>query len=384
LTVASVYFSISIVLYQLYELTGGVPWMVPELQSFPPTDKLRKRKPKKKNKTLRVLGSLILFMFFTATVYAGYVYYKVDQSLGAMTIGNEGIDSVKLEEPIAMLLMGMDSREETGSLNTDVMMVGVLHPKTKTVTVVSIPRDTYIRLEGYPRGKANSFYSRGERMKAREERNKETVTTTGPELAKEVFSNYFNIPINHFVTIDFEGFRKVVDAFGGLEIYVDQEMHYIDRADGTNIDLREGQQVLDGKNTLDFVRFRKSNRGGPDSNDIERNERQQQVISQMVDKLKSFNGFLKIGEILEITGDHIRTDLTKSQMKSFLQTFAGTKSEQIRFLSLKGEWRSPYIRVGPEELNEVNDILQNTWNGTLLPVEPDSNDVNSKVGTNSN
>jgi LCP family protein required for cell wall assembly len=360
--------------------------MVPEMQSFPPTDKLRKRKPKKRNKAFRFLGSLILIMFVTAMAYAGYVYYKFDKTLDEMTPpdGKESVDAANLEDSIAVLLMGMDSREETHSLNTDVMMAAVLYPQTKSVTVVSIPRDTYIRLEGYPKGKANSFYSRGEQIKIKEERNKETVTTNGPDFAKEVFSDYLDIPIEHFVTIDFEGFREVVDTLGGLEIYVDQDMRYVDRADGTNIDLKEGLQQLDGERALDFVRFRKSNRGGPDSNDIQRNERQQQVITKVADKLKSFNGFLKIGEILEIAGTHIRTDLTKSQMKSFFRTFAGTDIKQIQFLSLKGEWKSPYIRVSPEEISEVKDTLQKAWNGKLVSKEKDSNGMTSKQKGNSN
>jgi LCP family protein required for cell wall assembly len=335
--------------------------MAPELESFPPTDKLKRRRPKKKNRALRLIGLLILLLCFSATAYAGYVYYKFDQALNKTSSGNVLDDTEsagKIQRPIALLMMGMDSREETGSLNTDVVMVAVLNPDTKAVTVVSIPRDTYIHLEGYPKGKANSFYSRGER--------KENMD--GPSFAKEVFSRYLDVSIDHFVTVDFESFRKTIDTLGGIDIYVDQDMCYRDNADGTNINLTEGQQVLDGKNALDFVRYRKSEgQGCPDSNDLERNNRQQLVVTAMVDQLKSFNGFLKVGEILDIAGDHVRTDLTQSQMKSLFITFVGTGSEQIHLTSIKGEWRSPYIRVSETELEEVKKMIRGTWDGVVLP-----------------
>lgn len=335
--------------------------MAPQLETFPPTDKLRRRKPHKKNKALRIIGLFILVLCFSATAYAGYVYYKFEQALNKTTTTNASEDNIpagKMEEPIAILMMGMDTREETGSLNTDVIMVAVFNPDTKAVTVVSIPRDTYIRLDGYPRGKANSFYSKGERKE----------NTDGPTLAKEVFSQYFDIPIRHFVTVDFDSFRKTIDALGGIDVYVDQDMCYRDYADGTNIHLNEGQQILDGKNALDFVRYRKSEgQGCPDSNDIDRNQRQQLVVAEIADQLKSISGFLKIGEILDIAGDHVRTDLTQSQMKSLFLTFVGTGSDQIHRISLKGEWRSPYIRVSETELGEAKKMIMGTWNGILEP-----------------
>lgn len=343
--------------------------MVPgtEFESFPPTEKLHKRKPRKKNKSLRILGLIILMTFLSATAYAGYVFYKLNQFGETVSVGKKEEAWQKLEEPIGIVLMGMDSREETGSLNTDVIMVAVLNPKTKAVTVVSIPRDTYVRVEGFRRGKANAFYSRGEAARIKAEHNKETVTVTGPSLAKDVFSGFLDVPIQHYVTIDFEGFRQVVDALGGIEVNVDQDMRYVDSADGTDINLKKGVQVLSGKEALDFVRFRQSNRGGPDSNDIERNLRQQQVISTVIDELTSLNGFVKVGQILDIAGEHIRTDLPKSTMRSIVMTFAGTQSEDVRFLSIIGDWQSPYIRVSEQELAEISNTLKATRDGSLLP-----------------
>jgi LCP family protein required for cell wall assembly len=333
--------------------------MVRDQDSFPPIDKLRKKRPKKQNNILRLLGMTLLFMCFTALAYAGYLYYKVDQAMGVASGSNTSKQPIaNMDKPMAMLLIGMDSREETGSTNTDVMMAAVLHPETKQITIVSIPRDTYIRIPDYPRGKANSFYSKGERREG----------TNGPDFTKEVFGQYFGLDISTYVIVDFEAFRKTVDALGGINVLVDQDMCYEDHADGTEIDLREGQQTLDGNQALDFVRYRKSNRGCPDSNDIQRNERQHLVLAAMFDQMKSFKGLLKLDEVITIVGDHVKTDLSKNEMKSMFLTFAGTDTDKIQFLSLKGEWRSPYIRVSHDELHEVQQQLRMAWEGTM-PVQ---------------
>lgn len=333
--------------------------MVPS-DSFPPIDKLRSRRkrPQKKKGWMRVVGMTFLLSLFTALAYAGYLYYKVDHAMGvASTSGQQSEAIAKLDKPLAMLLVGMDSRAETGSLNTDVMMAAVLHPETGHITIVSIPRDTYIRLPDYPRGKANSFYSKGERREG----------TDGPSFTTEVLGQYLGLELSKYVIVDFDAFRQTIDALGGIDVYVDQNMCYQDRADGTSINLTKGQQTLQGEEALDFVRYRMSNQGCPDSDDIERNERQHRVLVAMFDQMKSFKGVLKLDEVIEIVGDHVKTNLTKGEMKSLFITFAGTGSEQMTFLSLKGEWRSPYIRVSSEELGEIQERLRMAWEG-VLPV----------------
>lgn len=349
--------------------------MTPEVESFPPISKLKRRKPKKRNPFWRVGGILALVLVFVATAYAGFVYYKFKNFTSTIAGYESGSDAPKVVgEPMAMVLLGMDSRDETRSLNTDVIMVAVFNPKNKTATVLSIPRDTYIKVEGFRSGKANSFYSRGELSRSKAEKNGEVAPFTGPSMVKEVLSKYLDIPITHYATIDFEAFRQVVDSLGGVRVYVDQDMRYVDNADGTNINLRKGEQSLNGKEALDFVRFRKSNQGGPDSNDIERNQRQQLVVSTLIDKIFSVRGALNIGEILDIAGGRIRTDLTEKQMNTLFKTYFGVTSDQIRFISLQGEWNSPYILVTEQDLAAVKAQLKDTLEGNLMRVNSNTTD----------
>ena len=103
-------------------------------------------------------------------------------------------------------------------------------------------------------------------------------------------SEFFDVPIDYVVEIDFKAFEDIIDAFGGITVDVDMDMRYVDPTDGTNINLKKGRQLLDGKQALDFVRYRKSNDGTAESSDFERNMRQQQVISALVAKIKSIDG----------------------------------------------------------------------------------------------
>ena len=83
----------------------------------------------------------------------------------------------------------------------------------------------------------------------------------GVELTIKTIEEWFDTEIYAHVAIDFDGFIQLVDLVGGIEINVDRSIRYDDPTDGTHIRLEQGLQVLDGKNTLDFVRARLDNRG---------------------------------------------------------------------------------------------------------------------------
>lgn len=330
---------------------------------------IRKKTGKKPKLFLRILGFILLLIVLITTAYAGYINYKLDGMLNKVSIakspqsGETSSAPVALDKPITILMMGMDTRKQTNTLNTDVIMVAVLNPKTRSASVLSIPRDTYIRLKGFPRGKANALYGHGEIERIRAERDHETITVDGPSYAKEAFGKFLDLPIDYYVTVDFDGFRGVIDALDGIEVNVDQDMRYVDDADGTNINLRKGLQVLDGKNALDFVRFRKSNRGGPQSNDIERNARQQLVLTAVLDKMKSFDGLMKLGQMIDVAGDHLRTDVPSEQIKALFKTYSTVDRNNIHFMAIKGEWKSPYIIVDSGELNKKKAALEAEWTG---------------------
>lgn len=322
----------------------------PELLPGPPERRFR-GKGGKLRRIWKLFVTLALIVVLVVASYAAYLYFfKFDRMLDRIAT-NEAVpkQDEASRKPIALLLLGLDSRPETGSLNTDVIMVAALNPDSKSAVIVSIPRDTYMKgAKGLPAGKANAYYAaamRGSKAKADQQ-------------IKSVFGDWLRIPIDYAMTINFQGFSDVVDALGGITVDVDMDMRYVDKEDGTNIDLRQGEQALSGKQALDFVRYRKSNRGTAESSDLERNARQQKVVSEIIGKLKSFGGILKLGGVFDAVGGNMTTDIPKAQMKSILKTYLGINRDRIQYIHLDGDWRSPYIYVPAEQLAGAQNALR--------------------------
>jgi polyisoprenyl-teichoic acid--peptidoglycan teichoic acid transferase len=304
--------------------------------------------------------TLLLIAIIGVALYFTYLYMQLDDTLSEIS-GEEPAAEIPREErasqkPMVLLLLGLDTREATRSLNTDVIMAIALNPKTKQASVVSVPRDLYMQPDGYKARKANAFYSIS--------RGNGKDKPGGPDgLVKSMFGELLGVPIDYLTVINFKTFEDVIDAIGGIEVDVDMNMCYIDNADGTNIQLTKGVQVLNGPDALGFVRYRhstsKCGKGRTaESSDIERNMRQQAVIAAMLDKVTSVGGLLKLDEIFKAVGSNVESDIPKSQLRSFLTTYATINKSDVEFLSLVGDWRSPYIRVSDENMDAVKQKLK--------------------------
>ncbi|MEK4355698.1 LCP family protein [Paenibacillus sp. FSL M7-1455] len=312
---------------------------------------------------ISVIGLLIVI----AGAYAGVLHHKAMSALHKISAAeyqapqqqevahqvpkaDAEIESIGEEDmkPVTFLLAGVDNREGSGgTMNTDVMMIATLNPKTKSASLLSIPRDLKITPAGQTSHKANYFYAH----------HYIQDKTTAMAETKQLFGELLQIPIDYMVLINFDGFRQAVDAVGGLEIDVDMDMRYIDNADGTHINLTKGLQHLDGQQTLDFVRYRKSNDGTGPSSDFDRNRRQQQVLNQMLDKLTSLNGIGQWGDMLDIIGDNVKTDIPEEKLKRWLFNFKQMKPDTTRMLNVEGDWKSPFVYWNKEDLTQAMEAL---------------------------
>ena len=307
---------------------------------------------KRMHPVLKTFLIIALIIILAGAGYAGYTYFKFDNMLGKISSALTGDDDTSSNDPKVILLLGLDTREETRSLNTDVIMVASLNPKTQAVSILSLPRDLYMKPEGYKARKANAYYSIAQRQKDQ----------PPDELVKELFGDFLDIKIDYVTVITFKTFEDIIDELGGIKVDVDMNMCHIDTADGTNIQLKKGNQVLDGKNALDFVRYRHSTRKcsvpTAESSDAERNERQQLVLKAMVDKMTSFGGMLKLGNVFDALGNNLKTDTPKDQLRSLILSYATMSKENITFIPLPGEWRSPYIRVNDTDMDKAKQMLK--------------------------
>ncbi|MEX2414676.1 MAG: LCP family protein [Paenibacillaceae bacterium] len=293
-----------------------------------------------------------LIIILAGVGYAGYLYSKFDNMLGKSSSATTHDDGTSSQDPKVILLLGLDTREETRSLNTDVIMVAVLNPKTQAVSLLSLPRDLYMKPDGYKARKANAFYSIAQRQDKK----------PSQQLVKELFGDFLDIPIDYVTVITFKTFEDIIDELGGIKVDVDMNMCYIDNADGTNIQLKKGIQELDGKKALDYVRYRHSSRKcevrTAESSDSERNERQQIVLKAMVDRMTSITGILKLDNVFDAVGNNLKTDTPKDQLRSLILAYSTMKKNNITFIPLHGEWRSPYIRVKDADMDKAKQQLK--------------------------
>ncbi|WP_238162624.1 LCP family protein [Cohnella sp. AR92] len=326
--------------------------------------------PKKWRIAILVACSIFSLAFISVAAFAGYLYYKGSSAIHRMA--DPGLPSPSAlpggqpsnapaqeteeamatpsrnEKTITFLLAGVDSREGSGgTLNTDVLMLATLNKDTQTANLLSLPRDLKLMPRDIETHKANYFYAYYY-MK-----DKPTAMAN----AKRFYSELFDFPIDYMAIINFDGLRKLVDAVGGITVNVDMDMRYRDSIDGTDINLKKGVQHLDGKNALDFVRYRKSNEGTQESSDIARNARQQQVLTQVLDKLASFKGIAQWGKTIDILGDNVRTDVPEDTLRSWIADFKDMNPNRTDFLPLATTWRSPYIYADETDLrNAINKL----------------------------
>ncbi len=332
---------------------------------------VKRSKPVRRKKKRRLLLLFTLFALLLVGGTAGALYWHIDKALQSATSGTgDGVNTLlpgtdtayHSDKPLSIVLLGRDTRKETGSLNTDVMIVSVINPVTKKVTMVSIPRDTRVKIPGY-RGyhKINSVYANGEAERRQAEANGQTPTENGVTLTKKTLEQVLGIPIQYYVEVDFEGFKTIIDELGGVEVNVDRKLQYDDPTDGTHIDLEPGLQLLNGEQALGYVRHRHDNRGLKYfSTDFDRNRRQQEVIKALVDKMTSFDGVTKIFRVIEIASEHVKTDMSPDQIKGLVYDFKGINSSSIVTLDNGAYWNPSlgYTFIPQENRDAIRAALQ--------------------------
>ncbi|RNL82330.1 LCP family protein [Halostreptopolyspora alba] len=169
---------------------------------------------------------------------------------------------------LTFLLIGSDSREGVeGSDNdgaagrSDTMMLVHLNNERDHVNVVGLPRDSWVNVPGHGKDKINAAYAYG-----------------GPQLAVRTVESATNVRIDHYAEIDFSGFVDVVNAVGGIEVCLSEPIE----DPKAHLSMEAGTHHVDGEDALAFSRTRQTPGG-----DLDRIDRQQQVVSALLDKAVS-------------------------------------------------------------------------------------------------
>lgn len=274
------------------------------------------------------------------------------------------------------------------ALNTDVMIVASIDTANKKAATVQIPRDSYVEDENGVGSKINAVFARGY-TSARTELNKLKNAAKGksddeiktlceqssisitPEVLREymagkktqdaicsehgiktlqnVISRTFGIYFDYYAIVSTDAFVKIVDAIGGVDVYVQEAMNYDDPYQDLHIHIPQGQQHLNGKEAEGFVRFR----SGYVQADIARLDAQKIFLTAFFEKLVSFSSVTKVGDILGAVYDTVRTDLTLDNAVGFIKPALSIDLSNITMLTMQG---TSYNRGMYYSLNKAENL----------------------------
>ena len=274
-----------------------------------------------------ILGSLAFLLIFFIGIF-GYFYIKYGSFLGEVfsIVKDVKTDVIRVEEPINVLLLGMDIGDTNDLSNkeakrTDTIILANFDPVKKDIKLVSVPRDTRVKINGRSQ-KINAAYPIG-----------------GERLVKELVGNILGVKVDYVVKIDYEGFRGIVDALGGVDMYIDQDMNYDDPAQDLHIHFNKGETVhLDGKKAEEFFRWRKNNDGtGLINGDVDRIKNQQKFLNALIDKFLSFSTITKIDDIIDVLNKNIETNIPLDVIVAYGLKGIEVNKNNINMVTLPGE-----------------------------------------------
>lgn len=255
-----------------------------------------KQKQKRKN-----IITFVIVMIVGCSLMGVSAYYSFHQGLRQKSVPHRSEKLVSNEDSeykrTHILFLGTDDKGDSAS-RTDTIFLAALDPSSGQAGIITIPRDTRIYIPERERwDRVNALHVYG-----------------GPELTVKTVSEFLGVDIDYYIETDFQGFSRIVDTLGGIDIDVEKDMYYEDIAGEFVINIKSGQQVLDGDKALGYVRYRDhlgdialvdpqyESYGG-------RVERQRKFVMALIDEILQPSTILKLPRLLQQLWDAVDTNI---------------------------------------------------------------------------
>ena len=357
-------------------------------------------------KILWIVASIILVIILSVAAYFFWKTYSISKKMNSQTGTQTTLsqDMRALVSPIVpiskdplngeadgrinILLMGAAGEHKPGGNLTDTIMIMSIDTKNKKIALLSLPRDFYVPIPGSDTyTKINSLYPIG------------IKNNQGADMIKATVEKITGLTINYYMAIDFDGFQKIIDDIGGVNITSDRDI-YDATYPGPNysyqtFSLSKGFHSLDGATTLEYVRERHDDPQG----DFGRALRQQQVIQAVKNKMFSMQTFFNVvglNNVLDTLGDNIRTDITFDDIDKFI-TLSKTLDLQNITNVVVDAWKPDslmkvsHVQVGAVSAfilvprvgnySEIQDLAQNIFDQDELKKRQTAiTDENANIG----
>ena len=350
-----------------------------------------KKKTKKSSLSSKILILLLLILII---LIAGTIY-KTKQNGGGMTgllsvlVGHDE-ETLKNLDPIQVLLMGISS--DNGGKLTDTIIIATYDPKEQKASLLSIPRDTFVGknpLTGTGSDKINVLYQKG------------------PEKTLNKVNELTGLDIQYYMVIDNQALIELVDVIGGVDFYVPIDMVYDDPSQDLHINLKEGQQKLDGDKAEQLLRYRHGNLdkktgkylgtypeeyGG---NDYGRMRTQREFMIETVKQTIKAKNILKIKEIVDIAYEYVETNLSISVIKDYVPYAVNIDVNNIQSAVIQGGSYGPptyplwfFIPDKKETAELIKELYgsndENTSTSTTEKTNTTNTATNSTVNSTTN
>lgn len=302
----------------------------------------------------RVIVSLILTALvvcvaaiaYIATVGSDSKYSKMLMSFlkDLDPKAQKGFNLPVLQHKQNILIVGVDSNGENADkfkgTRSDTMILVNIDPSKHSINAISIPRDSKVYLAGdYGVQKINAAHALG-----------------GIDLTLKTVEDTLGIKVDKYVLVNNDGVKKLVDALGGVPVYIEKDMYYNDNTAGLHINLSKGLHVLNGDQVEGYLRFRKDGLG-----DIGRTSRQQWFVKAVLEKLQNPSTIAKIPEVLNIASIYVKTNLSLYEMSHLAAALRNIDMNDVEFATLPGApSKKGYISywiLDPEKTQEVIDRM---------------------------
>lgn len=263
--------------------------------------------------TVLVIFILVVAFLIFKVVRLNHAIHDPKGNTQSLTNGQ---NKIKNKQPISVAIFGVDSDAKRAKANlgqrTDTILIASINPNKGKTKLVSIPRDTRAEIAGYDRTeKIAHAYAYG-----------------GAKTAIKTIEGNFGIPIDGYVTVDMDGFEKLIDIFGGVDVKSNATFEY------NGSQFKQGESThLNSEKALNYVRSRKEDGAGGDEG---RTERQRQVIAALSEKMSGTHNIFKLNKILKVSEQNVKTSFDIKSLKTLYSQYKGA-GDAIDKLSISGQ-----------------------------------------------
>ena len=325
------------------------------------------RERRKRRRWPWIVGAIALVAALGVLGVVGYGYWYVNDTVSVMTHSKDkkqqeaqdGLAVATANEPITALVIGEDRRPGDSVSRSDTMMLVRLDPRTKSMSMLSFPRDLVVTVPGYGRRPINEAFELG-----------------AEPLALATIKQLTGVQVNYLVPVDFRAFTRIVGTFGGVWVPVDRRYYNVN--DGTpehnymSINIQPGYQLLRGTDALAFARFRHMD------SDLIRMARQQTFVREFKKRVDRWGFASRLIELISILRDNIKVlgsnkrpadASTLLEYGRLLSSIPRSNVQQVRLDDIASSTRYPgKLEASPEAVQAAVDKFLNpdTTSGNLI------------------